>query len=140
MASFTISSEIHPTQSPLQDLFNYLGDFKNFKDILPEDKVEGFEYSGEKAAFTIKGITRLEIRIIKKEPFSSITFQTEGLARFNFILEAKFIGEASQKGQCAVEMRGDMNPFILSMAEKPLAQLVNTMSFKLSKLTLEQNF
>lgn len=134
MAEFSIKSETHPTQSLTKALYNYLVDFSNFKNILPEDKVENFEYSGDKCSFNIKGITALTVRIIEKTPHSLIKFQTEGLAKFNFILEAKFDGDAESTGKCTVNLHGDMNPFIKAMAEKPLTALVNTMATKLSQL------
>ncbi len=49
-----------------------------------------------------------------------------------------FIGDASQKGQCKIELTGDLNPFIKAMAEKSLAALTNTMSLKLAQLNLGQ--
>lgn len=134
MAEFTIISNIEPTKATIKQLFDFLSDFKNFKSILPEDKVENFEYTADSCSFTIRGITALTIKQVSKTPHSSVKFQTEGLAKFNFILEAKFIGEAEKPGQCCVELFADMNPFIKVMAEKPLTGLVNTMALKLSQL------
>lgn len=136
MAEFTIISNIEPTKATVKQLYDFLTDFKNFKSILPEDKVENFEYTADSCSFTIRGITALTIKQISKTPYSSVKFQSEGLAKFNFILEAKFIGDADKTGQCCVELFADMNPFIKTMAEKPLAALVNTMALKLSQLEI----
>lgn len=134
MAEFTIISNTEQTKAPIRELYNFLIDFKNFKSILPEDKIEGFEYTQDSCKFTIRGITALTIKQISKTPYSSVKFQSEGLAKFNFILEAKFIGEPDKPGQCLIELFADMNPFIKVMAEKPLTGLVNTMALKLSQL------
>ena len=136
MAEFTITSDVQPTKATLKQLYNFLTDFKNFKSILPEDKVENFEYNSEGCSFTIRGITALKIKLISKVEYTSVKFQSEGLAKFNFILEAKFIGEAEKPGECNVELFADMNPFIKTMAEKPLEGLVNTMAQRLSKLEI----
>lgn len=134
MAEFTIISNTEPTRASLKQLYDFLTDFKNFKSILPEDKVENFQYTSESCSFTIKGITALTVKRIGKTPYSSVKFQSEGLAKFNFILEAKLTGEPEKPGQCTVELLADMNPFIKVMAEKPLTGLVNTMALKLSQL------
>ena len=134
MAEFTIISEVQQTKSPIKELYVFLIDFKNFKSILPEDKVENFEYSFDSCSFTIKGITALTIKIISKTPYTSVKFQSEGLAKFNFILETKFVGAPQNAGQCSIELFGDMNPFIKTMAEKPLTALVNAMAIKLAAL------
>jgi len=136
MASFSLKSETHPTQSEIGKLYAYISDFKNFRSILPEDKVVDFVSEGDSCSFTIKGVTKLSVRIAEKTENKRIKFQTEGLAKFNFVLYANFEGEVNSAGKCSVDMEGDLNPFILQMAKKPLEQLVNTMSEKLSQLSV----
>lgn len=138
MAAFTINSETNNTLSSLKSLFDFLSDFKNFQSILPEDKVENFQFASDECSFNIKGITPMKIKKVDATPHEFILFSSEGLAKFNFSLKVFFIGEASQKGQCKVELTGDLNPFIKAMAEKSLAALTNTMSLKLAQLNLDQ--
>ena len=45
MAEFTIVSDTNNTQSEIKTIFDFLSDFKNFAAILPDDKVENFEYT-----------------------------------------------------------------------------------------------
>ena len=137
MSAFSIHSEINSTQSNLISLFLFISDFKNFNSILPEDRIEDFKYSELECSFNIKGITSMKIKIIEKHAHDYILFASEGLANFNFNLKVFFIGEANQNGECKIELYGALNPFIKSMAEKSLIQLVNTMSLKLSQLKLE---
>jgi carbon monoxide dehydrogenase subunit G len=139
MAVFTIYSNENHTKSSLKLLFNFLSDFKNFKSILPEDKVEDFVFNNDECSFNIKGITPMKIKIIEKKPFNHILFSSEGLAKFNFSLKANLIGVGDEPGHCTVELMGDLNPIIKSMAEKSLQNLVNTMSLKLSELELNEN-
>jgi hypothetical protein len=139
MATFTLNSEAHSTKSVLKNLYLFLSDFKNFKDILPEDKVENFTYMDNRCDFAIKGITAIGIVLVEKKEYSHLIFNSEGLAKFNFKLTVFFEGEATQTGTCKVDLFADMNPFIKVMAEKPLLQLINTMSLKLSQLELTDN-
>lgn len=136
MAAFSIEGGSKPTSSSIGQLYNFLSDFKNFESILPADKVENFQYSGDQCSFNIRGITALTIRITDKKPNEFILFSSEGLSKFNFQLKASFQGEASSTGTCQVDLYGDLNPFIKAMAEKPLKSLVDTMTLKLSELKL----
>ncbi|HOZ87156.1 MAG TPA: hypothetical protein PL029_05310 [Bacteroidia bacterium] len=136
MAAFTLTSEQYPTQTNLKNLFEFLSDFKNFEAILPLDKIEQFKVIENGCSFSIKGITPMTVTLAEKKPFEFILFSSQGLGKFNFNLKAVFTGDASQTGACRVELYGDMNPFIKSMAEKPLGALINTMSLKLSQLIL----
>ncbi|MEO6303053.1 MAG: hypothetical protein ABIP51_07755 [Bacteroidia bacterium] len=137
MSAFTIISETNSTQASLKSLFDFLSDFKNFGSILPEDKVENFQYSETECSFNIKGITPMKIKKTEAKPYEHILFSSEGLAKFNFSLKVFFIGEAEKNGSCKIELMGDLNPFIKAMAEKPLTALTNTMSLKLAQLNLK---
>ena len=136
MAHFNINSITNQTSSSISSLYNFLSDFKNFAAILPEDKVENFEYSGDQCSFNIRGITPMTIKLIEKTPYEYILFSSKGLAKFDFSLRVNFTANATDNGQCTVILSGDLNPFILKMAEKSLENLVNTMSLKLSRLTI----
>lgn len=136
MAGFALKSEPQPTQTVLKELYLFLSDFGNFTSILPEDKVENFSYSEDACSFTIKGITAMSIRLADKKPYEMLFFSSEGLSKFNFNLKVNFIGEPEKTGVCEIEMQGDLNPFILKMAEKSLLALVNSMSLKLSQLKI----
>jgi hypothetical protein len=138
LAEFTIISNVETTKATIKELYDFLIDFRNFKSILPEDKVENFEYTADSCSFTIRGITALTVKQVSKTPYSSVKFQSEGLAKFNFILDARLIGEAEKSGHCCIELHADMNPFIKVMAEKPFAGLVNTMALKLSQLEINK--
>lgn len=132
MAHFSIPSETHPVQSHTDKLFDFMGDFNNFKHLLPEDKIDNFECTSEQCSFTIKGLTALTIKIKERLPKSRITFETTGLAKFVFTLHIHLLKNQTTN----VELEGDMNPFIKVMAEKPLRELVNTMASKLSALKI----
>lgn len=136
MAAFTIEGEAKTTSSPIKKLYEFFSDFKNFEAILPADKVENFQYSGDQCSFNIRGITPLTIKMIEKKPYEHILFSSEGLSKFNFQLKASFSGDPESAGNCKIDLHGDLNPFIKAMAEKPLKNLVDTMTLKLSELKL----
>jgi hypothetical protein len=136
VAQFTLHSESHATASGIKSLYDFLSDFKNFASVLPEDKVDNFQYTEEQCSFNIKGITPMTIKVAEKKPYEFILFSSDGLAKFNFSLHVQFSGDAEKPGTCKIDLMGDLNPFIKAMAEKPLTALVNSMSLKLSQLQL----
>lgn len=109
-----------------------MSDFNHFSHLLPDDKITNFECTSDQCSFTIKGLMPLTIKIKDKIPTSVITFETIGLAKFVFTLHIHLF----EKNETKVVLEGDINPFIKSMAEKPLLELINTMASKLSKLEL----
>ena len=115
MAEFIVASEINSTRSDLKNLFNFLSDFKNFKSILPEGKVQSFEFSENQCSFIMKGNMAISISLVEKKPYEFILFSSEGLGKFDFNLKVLFIGEPEKPGECKIELLGDLNPFIKGM-------------------------
>lgn len=132
MSYFSLISDTHPAASATDSLYDFMGDFNNFKHLLPEDKIENFQCTTEQCSFGIKGLVPLTIKIKERQPKTRITFETLGLAKFVFTLHIHFL----EGGKTNVQMEGDMNPFIKVMAEKPLLELINTMATKLAALTV----
>lgn len=132
MAYFSLESQTHTINSTTDSLYDFMGDFNNFKHLLPEDKIENFECTTEQCSFGIKGLVPLTIKIKERSPKTRITFKTLGLAKFVFTLHIHFL----QEQKTNVQMEGDMNPFIKVMAEKPLLELINTMALKMATLKI----
>lgn len=136
MAQFSIPSAELKTASESKKLFEFLTDFKNFGSILPDDKVEGFTYDNNSCSFSIKGITPMKIVLSNKIPYKEIFFTSDGLGKFNFNLKVNFDSNTENNTVSKVVLGGDLNPFILKMAESALRSLVDSMNTKLSQLVL----
>jgi len=132
LAHFSILSETHSLRSSTDSVFDFMGDFNNFKHLLPDDKINNFECTSEQCSFGIKGLMPLTIKIKERLPSSRITFETTGIAKFVFTLHIHLL----ENQKTNVELEGDINPFIKAMAEKPLRELVNTMATKLSAVVI----
>jgi hypothetical protein len=136
LAEFTVISEVHNTKATVNELYDFLIDFKNFQSILPEDKVENFQFTPDSCSFNVKGVTFLSIKRISSTPYSSVKYQSEG-DKFSFTLEAKLEGEEGMPGRCHIELWADTAPFIKILAQKPLGKLINTMAKKLAELEMK---
>lgn len=139
MAFFSIPGNALPCVSTAKKLFDFLTDFKNFEAILPEDKADQFSYTQNSCSFNIRGITPMTVVLKNKVPFSMIEFNSEGLGKFNFELKVEFSGQPDECGTSKITLSGDLNPFIKTMAEKPLSALVESMNKRLSELKLNEH-
>ena len=112
MAHFSLLSETHTTKSSTDSLFDFMGDFHNFKHLLPEDKIDNFECTSEQCSFSIKGLTALTIKIKEKHPKSKITFETSGLAKFVFTLHIHLLQNQTTNVQLeAIVLINSVNGF-----------------------------
>ena len=116
--------------------YDFIGNFDNFSHLLP-GAVQNWQSDGESCTFVIKGLPTLGLRITGKTPYSQISMIGEGKLPFGFTFDA-FIEETSMQ-QCKSHLTidADMNPFIATMAEKPLQNFIDMLINKL-KLELEK--
>ena len=70
-------------QTP-ENVFNFLFDINNFKELFPEDKVENWNSTNEFCTFRIKGMTDIGLKRVAATPNSliyldSYTLKSESL-------------------------------------------------------------
>jgi hypothetical protein len=138
VAAFTITGNSQPTKSEINKLFYFLSDFRNLAGLLPVDKVENFNCTETACAFEVKGIARFSLVLEEKKPFHHISFASTGDSKYQLGLKVMFSYDENQTGMCRIELKGDLNPFIFTMAKKPLTKLVDDMTVKLSELQPDQ--
>ena len=115
-----------------QELFNFLADFKNFEQLMPEE-VQKFEADETSFVFGIKGMP--DVRLIKKSESEPTQIILEGASSK---LPVELIADISEQGdgQCEVKLtfKGDFNPMIKMMVQKPLKKFIETLTSNIEKL------
>ena len=67
-----IESKIGKSASSDQQIYAFISNFHNFKDLLPDDKVSGWEASEEKCSFQVDPLGRTGLMIVEKKPSSMV--------------------------------------------------------------------
>ena len=128
------SHEVTINKSP-EDVFKYLSDFNNYKQLMPEQVTDWI--SDEKTcSFTIKGMATLGMAIDTSTPHSEIKIKRNGKAPFDFILTGS-INEADGNGNSKLKLifDADLNPFLKMVAEKPLTNFLNLLVDKYAEIS-----
>ena len=120
-----------PVQKTAEDLYNFLSDFKNFEQIMPEN-TEFFELRDNGFVFGLKGMPKIKLKLDEKIPFSKITLASAA-EKFPFTLVANIIDD-SDKSKVNFKFDGKFNPMITMMVKKPLQKFIDTLSSNLEKL------
>lgn len=122
-----------------QEVFDFLTDFTNFSLLVP-DKVENWKATNDKCSFTIKGFGEFGMRIIEKNPYTSIIITND--EEVSMPIGFKFFWEFIEKSNSSVEVMAvfnlDINPMMGVMVKKPLSEFVNVLVEKL-KEKMESN-
>ena len=120
--SVTINSEP-------EKVFNFLADFNNFKDLMPE-QVKEWESDGETCSFKITGIGKIKMKFTKKENPSVIEMGPNGKDPLNFLLNIN-LKKDGDKTVAEGNINADLNPMLAMMAKRPLENLINEITTKL---------
>lgn len=114
-----------------KDLFDFLADFKNFEQLMPEE-VQKFEADETSFVFGIKGMP--DVRLIKKSEVDPTQIILEG-ASSKLPVELKAdITENGDSSEVKLTFDGDFNPMIKMMVQKPLKKFIETLTSNIEKL------
>jgi carbon monoxide dehydrogenase subunit G len=106
-------------------LFTFLTDFNNFRDLIPSDKVKNWESDKESCRFTVDGIGDAGFHLSEKEPNRSIKIRGEGGEAYRFMLwiQLKQVGEMDTRVKLTMEV--DMNPVLALMVRGPIQRFLD---------------
>ena len=114
-----------------KELFDFLADFKNFEQLMPEE-VQKFEADETSFIFGIKGMP--DVRLIKKSQVEYSQIILEGASSK---LPVELIADISENGvssEVKLTFNGDFNPMIKMMVQKPLKKFIETLTSNLESL------
>src|SRR5271166_899607 len=68
-----------------QQVYNFISNFNNFKQFIPEDKVNDFQSNEDNCKFKVSGIGEVGLKIVEKLPTNMIKITGEGMANQSFV-------------------------------------------------------
>lgn len=134
MGNTKIKSEVKTINASQEDVFKFLIDFNNIKELLPEDKISDWTSTFDDCSFKIQGAATIPLVKESIEEFSRINIISGPKAPFAFTLVAHINPlEGGEGCESYLEFDGEINAFLKMMVVKPLTNLFDYMSRRLSK-------
>lgn len=115
-----------------KEVYEFLSDFNNFRQLMPE-QVVNWQSTSDECSFTIQGMASLGMKIVEKKPNSLIKIIKNGSAPFDFTLSC-LIDESIQPCSIQLVFDVDLNPVMKMMAAKPLTNFLNILVTKLKEI------
>lgn len=132
----TIETEKKISPNSAERLFNFLTDMNNFERLMPADRIEKWSATQDQCEFTIKGMTRIGLKIVSSEEYSKLVIESFGKVPFSFNLNISLVEQAANETEVSMIFNGDINPFMKMMVEKPLTNFFNMLVDKATELSL----
>lgn len=134
MSKFESSIKEIPFNQEL--VYNKLSDLSNLesiKDRLPADKVQNLSFDSDMLTFNVSPVGEITLRIIEREPFKCIKFETEK-SPLPFNLWIQIIPASENECKMKLTIGIDINPFMKGMIQKPLQEGLEKMADTLAMI------
>ena len=127
----TLESDSVSINKPAEEVYNFLGDFRNFEKLMPPQVVD-WKATSEECSFTIQGMMSIGMKFKQKIPNSLLEIERNGKAPVDFILRCMITGQ--QRCDVKLEFDADLNPMMKMLAQRPLTNFLNLLTAKLQDL------
>ncbi len=136
MANIIIESEKQIVKKNDIALFDFISDFKNFKALLPEDRISDYTCDTDWCNFTITGLTSIRLVTEQKISPSLIKVKSENVRNIEIeiSIHLKKLEDVGTEG--IVILEADTNAFLKIMIEQPLKNLANMIAKKMHDLPI----
>jgi hypothetical protein len=134
MANINIISEKQIVSKSAESMYHFIGDFRNFKSLLPEDRITDYTADEDWCEFTITGLTTIKLRSAEKAPFTLIKVKSENVRNIDIDISIVLNKIDDNTTEGTVKLDADTNAFLKIMVENPLKNLANMIAKKMHDL------
>lgn len=128
-----IKSKKVSVQKSAADLFHYLKDVKNFKQLMPEN-INKFELIREDAfVFALKGMPEIALEIKEAVPTSKLVLGAIS-DKIPFTLEGNIREVSENSSEIELLFSGDFNPMMAMMIKGPITKFLETLTSQMEQL------
>jgi hypothetical protein len=130
MGNTEVKGKVITIAQPAHMLYTGFSDMRNFVMALPPDKKEGVTATEDTIEGEVKGF-KMGIRVVERNPFSSIVYEQFGKSPFPFTISIFFNAVDVAKTEFHIELSAELNFMIKSMLGGKLQEVVDAMTDQL---------
>lgn len=124
----TFESSVKSVAYAPESIYNLLRDFNNFSDVIQNEKVKDWQSTTDTCRFTVEGVGEVGLRIVEREPFTTIKYTADGKTPFNFYLWVQIKEVAAQDSRIKLTIKADMNPMLKMVASQPIQKFLDMLA------------
>jgi hypothetical protein len=132
----TYESDIKTISSNEEMVFGILSDLNNLKKIQEQapltDKVKDLQFDADSCSFVVEGFGRVGFRIIEREPFKTVKFESEK-APFQVNVWVQLKQMQANETALKLTLKADLPMMIKMMVDKKLKEGINMVADLLVK-------
>jgi carbon monoxide dehydrogenase subunit G len=132
----TYESDIKTISSTEEVVFGILSDLNNLEKLKENpalaDKAKELKFDADSCSFTVDGLGKVGFRIIEREPFKTIKFESENTpVAVNVWIQLKQMAENDTR--LKLTLKAELPTMIKMMVDKKLKEGINSVADMLAK-------
>ena len=121
-----IERKIGKSASSDQAIYRFISNFHNFRDLLPADRVSGWEASEDKCSFQVDPLGRTGLMIVHKEPHSLIKMSSDPeFSSYQFTIWVQLKKVTPEDTRIKITIEPQVNMMLMPMVKGPLKKLAD---------------
>jgi hypothetical protein len=121
-----IESKIGKSPHSDREIFEFITDFDNFKSLLPEGKVSGWESSGDRCSFQVDPLGRTGLQILEKTPYSLVKYASvPEFSKYQFTIWIQLKTVTGGDTRIKITIEPHVTQMLIPMIRGPLKLFVN---------------
>jgi hypothetical protein len=106
------------------EAFYFVTDIRNLQRFIPKGTISNLKVDKDSCSFDVSMLGSVNINIADKKAPEKVTYTGQAANVNDFSLVLDISGTEDNKANAKVTLLTDLNPFMKSMAEKPIAQVL----------------
>jgi carbon monoxide dehydrogenase subunit G len=117
-----------------EQIYSFLTNFDNFKDLIPPDKVKDWESDETSCSFTVDPLGRTGFKILEKEPYKLIKLTSQNDTQYSFKFWIQLKSVSDNETAIKLTMDVDINPMMAMMAKGPIKKFLDTLVDRMEQI------
>jgi hypothetical protein len=114
-------------------VFNFLSDFTNFANFLPNGKIKSWSATHDSCSFKIDGIGQTGLKILEKTPNNLIKISSDGISPMTFLFWIHIASKGTDSCEVKISIEPKVNPIMLAMITSPLQDFADLLIKQMEK-------
>lgn len=127
-----IESKIGKSEYSDRDIYAFITDFNNFRELIPADKVSQWESTEDQCSFQVDPLGRTGLEIVEKTPSSLVkmaSLRSYSNHQFTIWIQLKSLGEKDTRVKVTIEPQ--VSKMLIPMIKGPLKKFVDGLVAKI---------
>ena len=133
-----LESKVGKKHAKDEQIYNFLTNFDNFKNLVPQDKVKDWESNENSCSFSVDIVGKTGFQIIEKEPFKLIKLTSLDNTQYNFQFWIQLKALSENETAIKLTMNVELNAMMVMMAKAPIKKFLDTLVDRIGQIDYSQ--